>query len=351
MPMTSRERVICSLAGDIPDRVPVAEIFIDPKVTDAICPGMSYEDFVEYAELDMVTCLTMTEDPATIAWVDEDKGIWRDKWGALQRLTDDVMSVMWPPARIEAEEDLESYTPPDPSSSPVLAQARELVARFKGDKAIAVVGEATFAPSQYLRAGLANLMLDYSLRPEFVHKLARIGLEYHAELYPQLIEDGVEIIILGDDYAGKTGTFMSPAHFEEFILPGLKALVQIIHDCGGYCIKHTDGNIWGIMDMLIDTGVDMLGPLEWPYMALDEVRNHSGGQLGVMGNVDVDLLGRGTVEEVRAATKELLRRVSPLGGHILSSANTISSAVRPENFIAMLETVRQHGTYPISIAQ
>jgi uroporphyrinogen decarboxylase len=84
-------------------------------------------------------------------------------------------------------------------------------------------------------------------------------------------------------------------------------------------------------------------------MALDEVRDYSGGTVGVMGNVDVDLLGRGSVEEVRAATKELLRRVSPLGGHILSSANTISSAVRPENFMVMLETVREYGTYPISI--
>ena len=351
MAMTSSERVMCVLAGETPDRVPVGEIFIDPKVIDAICPGMSYEDFVEYAELDMVTCLTMTEAPATIAWVDEDKGIWRDKWGALQRNAGDVISVMWPPARIETEADLDSYTPPDPLDSPVVEQVRQLADRFKGDKAIAVVGEASFAPSQYLRAGLGNLMMDYALRPEFVHKLARIGLEYHAELYPKLIEEGAEVIILGDDYAYKTGTFMSPAHFEQFILPSLKAVVQIIKEAGAFCIKHTDGNIWEIMDMLIDTGVDMLGPLEWPYMALDEVRNHSGGQLGVMGNVDVDLLGRGTVEEVRAATKELLRRVSPLGGHILSSANTISSAVRPENFIAMLETVRQHGTYPISIAQ
>jgi len=349
--MTSRERVICALEGKIPDRVPVFEMYIDPQVIDSICPGMSSEDFAEYADLDAVTCLTVAEDPANIEWVDEEEGIWRDKWGALQKQTEELLSVVWPPARIETEADLDNYAPPDPLSSPVLADARKLADRFKGSKAIVAVGEATFAPSQFLRAGLANLMIDYALRPELVHKLAQIGLEYHAELYRKLIVEGVEIVVLGDDYAGKTGPFMSPAHFEQFILPSLKTLVGVIKDAGAYCIKHTDGNIWKILDMLIGCGIDMLGPLEPAYMPLDEVRRYSAGKLGVMGNVDVDLLIRGSVEDVRAATKELLRRVSPLGGHILSSGNTISSGVPGENLMAMLEVVKEYGQYPISISE
>jgi len=340
--MTSRDRVFTAFQGGVPDRVPVMEMFIDPKVIDAISLGMSYEDFVDYADMDVVTCLTMADDPANINWVDRDRGLWRDKWGAQQILTQDVISIVTEPARIETEADLDGYQPPDPSASPVHGYARKLVDRFKGKRAIAVIGEAAFAPSQYLRAGLANLMMDYVLRPEFVKKLARIGVEYHIELYRRLIADGVEIVVLGDDYAGKTGTFMSPAHFEEFIVPGVKTVVQAVKDAGGYCIHHTDGDIWQILDMLISTGLDMLGPLEPAYMRLDEVRRHSGGRIGVMGNVDVDLLSRGTVEQVKAATKELIARVSPLGGHILSSGNTISSSVRADNFMAMLEAAREY---------
>ena len=136
----------------------------------------------------------------------------------------------------------------------------------------------------------------------------------------------------------------------KFIAPPLQKIVELSHSYGKPCFKHTDGNIWGIMDMLLSTGVDMLGPLEPAYMALDEVRRYSAGTVGVMGNVDVDLLGRGSVEDVRAVTRELLRHVSPLGGHLLGSGNSISSAVRPENFLAMLETVREYGTYPINVS-
>jgi uroporphyrinogen-III decarboxylase len=62
----------------------------------------------------------------------------------------------------------------------------------------------------------------------------------------------------------------------------------------------------------------------------------------------VDLLGRGAVEEVVAATKKLLRDVSARGPHIMSSGNTIASCVRPENYMAMVRTTREFGVYPMA---
>ena len=117
---------------------------------------------------------------------------------------------------------------------------------------------------------------------------------------------------------------------------------------GAHCIKHTDGDIRKIMDMLVSTGLDALGPLEpVPGMEMDAVLERYPGQIAVMGNMSVDLLVRGTEEQVVGATKELLRSVSSAGPHILSSANTIISAVKPENFLAMLRTAREFGQYPI----
>ncbi|MCE5309060.1 MAG: hypothetical protein LLG20_15585 [Acidobacteriales bacterium] len=335
--MTSIERILAVLDGRPTDRAPVMELFIDPKVIESISPGMSYEDFIDYAGMDVVTCLTMADPPACIRWVDREKRIWRDKWGALQIQTDEVISMILSPARIETEGDLATYEPPDPASAPVIDWAQKLVRRFKGRKAVAVVGEDCFAAPQYLRAGLENLMLDFVLRPELVKRLAQISVDYHVELYRRLIAEGVDLVILGDDYAGKSGVFMSPAHFAKFVLPGLTTIVRAVKDAGGRVIKHTDGNIWKILDMLISTGVDALGPLEPAYMPLDQVRRHSGGKVAVVGNVDVTLLSEGTVEEVRRATESLIERMSPLGGHILSSGNSISSSVRGENFMAMLD--------------
>lgn len=338
--MNSRERVLAALRGEKVDRPPYFELYIDPKPVQEVQPGMSVEDFYDYADIDAVTCLTVAENPATVRWFDKDQGVWIDKWGAHQHMTGEFLSMVVPPARIETESDLANYSPPDPMKSPVIADARRLVQRFKGRRAIMVVGEAAFAPCQFLRAGLENLLIDFIERPDFIRKMVHICVEYHVELYRKLIAEGVEVVLLGDDYAGKTGPFMSPAHFMEFVLPELTAVTKAVHDAGGYVIKHTDGDIWKIMDMLIASGVDAVGPLEPAYMDLKMVRDYSGGRLGVMGNVDVDLLSRGTPQQVRAATTELLRRVSPGGGHIVSSGNTIASYVRGENLMAMIETVK-----------
>lgn len=348
--MNSRERIFSVLNNQIPDRVPVMEIFIDPKVVQSICPGISYEDFFDYADLDVVTCLTMADEPENINWVDKNKMLLRDKWGALQQLTDEVLPVPIEPARIQTDIDLASYQPPDPNKSPVFKCVRKLVRHYKGKKAIAVIGEAALAPAEYLRAGLSNLMMDFATRPKFVKKIMQIGADYHIELYRKLIKDeGVEIVVLGDDYAYKSGPFMSPKHFEQFIQPALKNVVKAIKDAGGYVIKHSDGNIWKIIDMIASTDVDMVGPLEPAYMDLKEVRMHFDKKIGVLGNVDIDLLSRGTVEQVTNAVKKIIQNVSPLGGHIISSGNSISSSVKGENFMTMIETVKKLGKYPINV--
>ena len=341
--MNSAERVIEVLNGRIPDRVPYAEMFIDEKVIDKIKPGMSYEDFVDYADIDIATCLTVAEPSDKIQWIDKKNGLWKDRWGAIQKNDGNVISVIQEPAVINSLEDLKNYIPPDPEKASVIESARRLVKRFKGRRAVGVVGEAVFAPIQYMRAGLQNLVFDFYDRPELIHGMAEIVADYHAKLYRKLIGIGVEIVFLGDDYSAKTGPMISPEHLEEFIMPGFRKVVKAIKDAGGYCIKHTDGNIWKLIPMLVDAGVDMLGPLESPYMDLAEVRDKC--NIGVMGNVNVDLLGRGTPQEVKSATEKLILELSPRGRFILSSGNSISSAVRPENFMAMIETVKKYSIY------
>ncbi len=73
-------------------------------------------------------------------------------------------------------------------------------------------------------------------------------------------------------------------------------------------------------------------------MDMREVRRRSNGRAVVMGSLPIDLLSRGTVDEVKAETRRQLEQMAPHGGHIISSANTIPTSVRGENFLAMIET-------------
>ena len=75
-----------------------------------------------------------------------------------------------------------------------------------------------------------------------------------------------------------------------------------------------------------------------------------GNKIAVIGNIDYShLLTFGTPTQVREAVRECIKTVSPGGGHILASSNSIHSGVTPENFIAMVEAVKEFGIYPIKI--
>ncbi len=351
--MNSRERIIATFRGEKTDRVPIAELWIDSSIVKQIIGEDDINKLVEHLDLDIVTVPTMIYADDEVEWVEKDREmpIFRDKWGALQTLTHDAIPIPTSPARIETPEDLASYTPPDPADSPVIEKIRRFKEKYpNGEKAIAVVGESGWAPALFLRAGLENLLLDFAMRPEFVKDIMKIGTEYYSALYPMVLEAGADICFLGDDYSDKNGPMMSPALFEEIILPCDAQVVSVIKKAGGYCIKHIDGNIQKIIDMLVSTGLDCLGPLEdVPEMELDKILDRYPGKIAVMGNVSVDLLSRGTEEDVIAATKRLLATVSKKGGHIMSSGNTIAHSVKPENFLAMVKTTKEFGRYPIDV--
>ena len=348
--MTGRERIVAVLEHRLPDRVPVAELWIDPIVARALCPGKEGNDLADHLDLDMVGAYTMIYEDHEVEWVDREKRVFRDKWGAQHISPHDGVPVPTKPPRIESPEDLAAYQPPDPAQSPVIDKIRQLKQRYpRGEKAICCVGESGWAPAVYLRGGLENLLLDFALRPGFVKELMKIGTDYYSELYRLVAAAGADVVLLGDDYSSKTGPMMSPRQFDELILPCDAAVVAAVKSAGLYCIKHTDGDIRKIMDSLVSTGLDCLGPLEpVPGMELRPILDCYPGKIAVMGNISIDLLSRGTVEQVVTEVKQTLTTVSAHGPHIMSSANTITSSVRPENYLAMVKVTKELGQYPIT---
>jgi len=102
-----------------------------------------------------------------------------------------------------------------------------------------------------------------------------------------------------------------------------------------------------IIDMIIDSGIDCLDPLD-PVAGMDlgDVKRKYGSRIALKGNVDCShLMTLGTPDEVAAATRQALAVGAPGGGYILSSSNSIHSSVKPENYMAMLRTVQEHGSY------
>jgi hypothetical protein len=66
-----------------------------------------------------------------------------------------------------------------------------------------------------------------------------------------------------------------------------------------------------------------------------------------MGNVSVDNLCTMTTGEIMNETRECLRQAAPGGGYVLTSSNSWYADAKLENCLAMVQTGRKYGSYPI----
>ncbi len=129
MKLTGAERVLKAINRQEPDTVPTFELVIDRKVRDGIKPGLSYEDFCEYMDLDAVCYHELAFNQYET--VDEARRIYRDQWGAIQQFSAaGDMPVPREPA-IKSEKDLDTYVPPDPDLPSRFREIEKMVKRFK----------------------------------------------------------------------------------------------------------------------------------------------------------------------------------------------------------------------------
>jgi uroporphyrinogen decarboxylase len=139
--------------------------------------------------------------------------------------------------------------------------------------------------------------------------------------------------------------------FCELLAPQLKRVMTGFKELGLLVIKHTDGNILPILDLIVDSGIDALDPID-PISGLDigDMKQRLGQRLALKGNVDcAHTLTNGTEKQVVEETISVIRKAAAGGGLIVSSSNSVHSGVRPGNYLAMWNAIRAYGRYPIRL--
>jgi uroporphyrinogen decarboxylase len=361
--VNGRERMLAAFRLEEPDRVPVWEMAFNEEsiiklgafFTDDLPPvkfahRMNVEEklkllgtlftVVRELELDGMTAFSL---PATQE-VDGDHV--KDGWGRVLRISEEGMSV---PVRgpLSAPGDLKGFEPYHPGQADLLMLMAAKGAF--GDGITQVVSQpGPFRESWTFLGSMEKLLYYYVKDPAFVHALARLATDYVLEVVDLAAEMGADIIVLDGDLAFSQSTLMSPAHYEEYIFPYHREIVDHVHGRGLLVFKHSDGDMWPILDGIADAGFDGFHPVQPQCMDIGEVKKRYAGRMCILGNIDcTHLLPFGTEEEVEVSVRETIAAAAPGGGYIMSSSNSIHPGCRPENYIAMVKAARKYGNYPI----
>jgi len=218
-----------------------------------------------------------------------------------------------------------------------------------GAKAIINVGYIFTAP--WMLMGLEAFCISLALgEPLALNLVERVG-QIQLQVVKNLVQyDCVGAIRMPDDLGYTTGLIISPALLRKYIFPWNKKIGAVARAAGRPYLCHSDGKLYTVIDDLIECGFCALHPCEPSSMDIGLLKDRYKGRLCVCGNIDLDsTLTLGTPDEVVEEVKLRLRTIAPGGGYCCGASNSVPEYVPYDNYIAMIDTVKKYGKYPIQI--
>jgi len=379
MSMTSRERFYTAISGGTPDRVPtLPKIWVD---LGAALTGVELGEVVENSETAMRVVVeaaasvkadgarlfhlpdrrTKVENGAVfevdekgevVGPVDMQGGLAtrvRDK--SRIHLEDSYHAAMIQFYRcdepvVSSVDDVGRIAVPDKSFYEELGFGRlqrELVEKVGDDLALlGDCGSATLAFHVLFRE-LTLALMDLVENPKLAHAIMDKGVEHAIEKGKFHIDCGLRVLRLNDSIANMS--VISPQHFREYIGPHMKTVCDELHRYEPavriYC--HVCGNVMPIMDDLIETGLDCIGPLD-PLggFTCAEAREAAGERVALMGGVHtlsfIDSTAEELIEEARGCIEG-----AGCKGYILGSGCVVPRSAGKENLLALHTAAERYG--------
>ncbi|MBS7610300.1 nucleoside 2-deoxyribosyltransferase, partial [Candidatus Bathyarchaeota archaeon] len=140
--------------------------------------------------------------------------------------------------------------------------------------------------------------------------------------------------------------------FREFELPNLRRIIEFADKRGIPVLKHSDGNLYPIIDDMLEAGIKGLHPIEPGTMDLADIKRRYGNRICLLGNVDCRyVLPFGSEEDVRRDVRRCIDAAAEGGGFVLTSSNSLHANCKVENVYAMVDEAREYGKYPLRVGR
>ena len=198
--------------------------------------------------------------------------------------------------------------------------------------------------------GMDEFLVRMVTDPEFVRRAVDAYVARSIAYIDAFFDAGVDAVMTTDDYSDNRGPIMGEERFREFIVPGLARQCEACHARGGYFVKHTDGNVWSILDTFVEIGIDGWHGIQ-PDIGMDMrlLKERYGEQLCFFGGVNCATLIEAEPAKAREEVRYAIEHAGPGGGLVIATSNVVQPGTKLENYRAMRQATRDFGKYPICV--
>jgi uroporphyrinogen decarboxylase len=222
---------------------------------------------------------------------------------------------------------------------PVYLEAAKHVVAEIGEKVfVGCIFAAPFTTASHLR-GTETFIRETYKNPGLVQELLELSKASARAMIDALAELGV-IPVIVEPVA--SASLISPRQFEKFAMPHLADIVARAHARGLPICLHICGKTQPIIEMMADTGADILS-IDQIDMAI--AKQLVGHKVGLLGNVKpAETMLKGTPASVMAEVKDIIERAgdSPRGLAV-STGCEMPFNTPPENIDALINATRLYG--------
>ncbi|MCP4311015.1 MAG: methyltransferase [Bacteroidetes bacterium] len=228
-----------------------------------------------------------------------------------------------------------------------------VVANFGGT----AVGDIALVPGMNLKApkgirDVADWYMSTLLRTDYLHEVFEKQTDIALKNLAMAWEATGNVIdvafICGTDFGTQDSSFCSLETYDELYAPYYKKINNWIHENTQWkTFKHSCGAVEPFMEHFIDSGFDIINPVQINAAGMDPVllKEKYGSRLTFWGaGIDTQkVLPFGSPEEVKTHVLKECEIFSPGGGFVFNTVHNIQANVPLQNVLAMLEAIRQFG--------
>ncbi len=283
-----------------------------------------------------------------------------DEWGLTHRLVSGYYDMAGAPLGKDLTiESIDKFSWPNPYDPDRIVGLKEEVEDLYNNTQFAIAGHRPvygnlWEMTRFL-VGMENaLLITVTEKKFFDHLLGKLSevLDGFYEAYLDVVGPYIQVIEFADDYGTNVGPMFNPEIYRKYLKPRYQKTIAMIKRKapGVKVMLHCDGAIRKFMPDLIETGFEILNPIESHLPGMDPagLKQDFGKDMTFQGGVDVKrVLTKGTVEDVRREVRLRIEQMGKDGGYILAPAHNFSNDIPLENMLAFFEAGHEVGFYPL----
>ncbi len=204
-------------------------------------------------------------------------------------------------------------------------------------------GQNAFGWERFMmEIALGSEVVDYAL-----DKMMEVYME-NLRVYLQEIGPYIQLIQMGDDLGTQTATLLSPSAYRRVVKPRHTKQYRYIREHSDvHVFLHACGSCYDIMGDLVDEGVEALNPVQTSAAGMDprRLKKEFGDKLTFWGGgCDTQrVLPNATPEEIDQHVRERIEIFAPGGGFVFNQIHNVQANVPPENVVACYDAAWEYG--------